>query len=604
MNYDQCINSIKRIINTSYLSIEKKNTLESQLNKIKKRISDPNIYLGIVGEFSSGKSTLINSLIGADFFVTNALQGTTTVITKLVYGNKVNLTLNYINGTQLTYSKNKRKLLERYLPNEYEQLPLLTKIIIRIKDFFNLNKQDEYLMKIFDDVTTSNEISETLTDVLITYPSQTLENGIVIVDTPGTDSLNPNHTIITQKAIKEVCDIAMVVVPATQPLSLTMVEFLDDNLQESKDKCIYFITKIELFKKAIERMHIHNGVIQRINSLLDVESPHTILAPTLLSLEQRGIIEKSNIIKLTEEECISLASSFDCDIKKMIKTISENKEATIRYKIGLLISRLQEQLETEINNIKEELAKEIELTRFMRVKPLTEFMDNFYIENSVIQLSYIESIVYNCIASKKSSFKNYVFNKIDSCTTKDAVQSTMENQDVKSYGQSCFNDCYDTFTNVLTLTKKSFVSNFDLFRTKFTEMFSIDAICFEYTIKNNPNWQRAYNFNYNTSNLTTFPIFRFFRSLNSIKEQMKSDVGPKIDAEFNTMENYYVKRINESYSGIEKQMLKVKKIFIKEYEQVIDQCIRDSKRKEQQLNEQLILLQSNIQQVKNLSTPQ
>ena len=173
---------------------------------------------------------------------------------------------------------------------------------------------------------------------------------------------------------------------------------------------------------------------------------------------------------------ISLASSFDCDIKKMIKTISENKETTIRYKIGLLISRLQEQLETDINNIKEELAKEIELTRFMRVKPLTEFMDNFYMENSVIQLSYIESIVYNCIASKKSSFKNYVFNKIDSYTTKDDVQSTMENQDVKSYGQSCFNDCYDTFTNVLTLTKKSFVSNFDLFRTKFTEMFSIDAI--------------------------------------------------------------------------------------------------------------------------------
>lgn len=91
MNYDQCLNSIKRIINTSYLSKEKKDALESQLNRIKKRISDSNIYLGIVGEFSSGKSTLINSLIGADFFVTNALQGTTTVITKLAYGDKVNL---------------------------------------------------------------------------------------------------------------------------------------------------------------------------------------------------------------------------------------------------------------------------------------------------------------------------------------------------------------------------------------------------------------------------------------------------------------------------------------------------------------------------------
>ena len=604
MNYDQCLNSIKRIINTSYLSKEKKDALESQLNRIKKRISDSNIYLGIVGEFSSGKSTLINSLIGADFFVTNALQGTTTVITKLAYGDKVNLILNYIDGTQLTYSKNKSKLLKRYLPNEYKRLPLLTKIIIRIKDLVNINKQDEYLMKIFDDVTTSNEISETLTDVLITYPSNTLEHGIVIVDTPGTDSLNPNHTIITQKAIKEVCDIAMVVVPATQPLSLTMVEFLDANLQDDKDKCIYFITKIELFKKAVERTHIHNGVIQRINSLLYVESPHTILAPTLLSLEQRGITEKSNIIKLTEEESISLATNFDSDIKNMIKTISENKETTIQHKIGLLISRLQQQLETDINNIKVELAKKIELTRFMRVKPLTEFMDNFYMKNPVIQSNYIESVVYNIIASKKNSFKNYVFNKIDSCSTKDDVQSTMENQDVKSYGQSCFNDCYDTFKNVLTQTKNSFVSNFDLFRTEFTEMFSIDAINFAYTIKNNPNWQRAYNFSYNTSNLTTFPIFRFFKSLNSIKEQMKSDVGPKIDSEFKTMENYYIKRINESYSDIEKQMIKVKTIFIKKYEGVIAQCIKDSERKEQQLNEQLNLLQNNITLVKKMSIPQ
>lgn len=476
MNYDQCINSIETVINTSFLSQETRESLESRLDRIKKRIGDPNIYIGIVGEFSSGKSTLINSLIGADFFVTNALQGTTTVITKLAYGRKVNLTLNYADGKQLTYSKNKKKFLKRYLLDEYNKLSLLTKMVIHIKDFFNLNKQDTFLMKLFDEVTTSNEISETLSDVLITYPSQTLKNGIIIVDTPGTDSLNPNHTIITQRAIKEVCDIAMIVVPATKPLSLTMVDFLDENLQESKNKCIYLITKIELIKRAIERTHIYKGVIQRIQTLLDVESPNIILAPTLLSLEYKGITEKSNIIQLSEEECKFLASNFEKDIDNMIKEISDNKEATIQDKIGFFISRLQEQLETDINHIKEKLAKEIELTCYMRVKPLTEFMDNFYSTNPVIQLDYIESVVCNTISNKKNSFKNYVFNKIDTSSTKDDVQSTMKNQETVSYGQSCFNNCYETFKNSLIQTKSSFETNFDLFKTNFTDMFSIDAI--------------------------------------------------------------------------------------------------------------------------------
>lgn len=603
MDYSQCLSSINKVIKTSSLSAESKKTFEEQLERIKKRISDPNIYLGIVGEFSSGKSTLINSLIGADFFVTNSLQGTTTVITKLAYGRNVNLTLNYADGSKLTYSRNKRKFFKRYLPDEYERLPFLSKLSILLKDLLNLNRQDDYLMRLFEEVTTSNEISETLTDVLITYPSKTLENGIVIVDTPGTDSLNPNHTLIAQKAIKEVCDIAMVVVPATKPLSVTMVDFLEENLRYSKDKCIYFITKIELCRKAVERSHIHKGVVQRIHSMLGVESPNTILAPTLLSLEQRGITEKSNIIKLTEEECMSLASDFDRDVADMIKTISDNKEPTIRQTIGLLVSELQKRLDVDINNIKAALTKEIEETRFMRVKPLAEFMDNFYSTNPVIQWSYIESVVCNTISRKKSDFKNFVFKKIDLCSTKDDVQSTMDSNDTISYGVSCFNGCYDTFKNTLLQIKSSFVTNFDQFRTSFTEMFSIDAIDFEYTIRNNPDWQRAYNFNYNTSNLTTFPIFRFFKSLSSIKDEMKSDVGPKIESEFNIMKGHYVERLKESYCDIEKQMVRVKEIFINEYGQIIARRIRESEKKELQLKQQLDILQNNIYIVKNLSIP-
>ena len=601
MNYQQYINAIKTVIDSSFLPTETRNSLDTQLDRIKKRTIDNNLYVGIVGEFSSGKSTLINSLIGADFFVTNAMQGTTTVTTKLSYGKKVNLTLNYVGGTKLTYSKDKRRFLKKYLPGEYEKLPLLKRMSIRIKDILNMNGKDEYLMKIFDTVTTSNEISETLEDVQMTYPAEILRNGIVIVDTPGTDSLNPKHTLITQKAIREVCDIAIIVVPATHPLTITMVDFLDENLQESKDKCIYFITKIELLRKEIERTHISNNIVQRIQTMLKIESPNTIMAPTLLSLEEKGITEKSGIIRLTDEERVAMVSQFDSDLKRIIKEIADNKESTIKHKIALFIDRLQKQLKKSISDIQKELEKELEETRFMRVEPLRDFMAKFYESNPVIERSYIETVVCNNILSKKNNFKSRVFSEIDSCQTKDDAQSTMSKQSVIDLGVSSFDSCYRTFNRMLNETQTSFKENFDNFRASFTKMFSIDAIDFQYSIKNNPDWQRAYNFCYDTSDLTTFPLFRFFKSLDSVKQEMKDDVGPKISGHFNSMESHYLERIRESYSDIEQQMENVKKTFIEKYEYIIAQRIKKSDEKERQLNAKLNILQQNIKLVKDMS---
>ena len=207
----------------------------------------------------------------------------------------------------------------------------------------------------------------------------------------------------------------------------------------------------------------------------------------------------------------------------------------------------------------------------------------------------------NNILSKKNNFKSRVFSEIDSCQTKDDAQSTMSKQSVIDLGVSSFDSCYRTFNRMLNETLSSYKENFDNFKVSFTKMFSIDAIDFQYSIKNNPDWQRAYNFCYDTSDLTTFPLFRFFKSLDSVKQEMKDDVGPKISGHFNSMESHYLERIRESYSDIEQQMENVKKTFIEKYEYIIAQRIKDSDEKERQLKAKLNILQQNIKLVKDLS---
>lgn len=98
MNFGEVTSTLDSVVKKSLLTENVQSSFSDQLTRIKRRISDDKIYIGIVGEFSSGKSTLINSLIGNDFFRTNSLQGTTTTITKLEYGNKVDLKNEFSNG--------------------------------------------------------------------------------------------------------------------------------------------------------------------------------------------------------------------------------------------------------------------------------------------------------------------------------------------------------------------------------------------------------------------------------------------------------------------------------------------------------------------------
>lgn len=181
MDYTKILNVISSAIASSFLSEEKQGSLSKQLERIKKRISDNKIYLGIVGEFSTGKSTLINSLIGEDFFVTNAIQGTTTTITKLEYGKKIGLKIEYTSGEVLRYDSDKTEILKLYKPDVYEHLSFFEKMKMRTLDMFHSNNSDKYLLEVFDDITTSDEISKTLNEVTVYYPSKLLNNGIVIV---------------------------------------------------------------------------------------------------------------------------------------------------------------------------------------------------------------------------------------------------------------------------------------------------------------------------------------------------------------------------------------------------------------------------------------
>lgn len=599
--YTDVFKIIESTISTSCLSEDKQEDLYRQLNRIRRRIKDPKIYLGLVGEFTSGKSTLINSLIGEKFLVMDSLQGTTTTITKLQYAKKIGLKVEFSSGKVLRYDRDKVEILRLFKPDVYDSLSNIRKIKLRFLDLFRANNPDKLMLDIFDTITTSDEFSKILNEVTIYYPSDLLKKGIVIVDTPGTDSLIPIHEETTARAIKEICDIALIMVPTTHPLSQSMSDYIDLHLGDTADKCIYFITKIELIRRAIERTHLRKGVIQRIINLLNVENPQVIFAPSLLALEEKGVIEKTDKTRhLNESERQELCRQFESDIKNLLSKIHKEREQTIKNKIYRLTASLREDLQNEISTREAELKQELESTRMMRVKPLKTFMIEFFSSHEVYPLSYVSSVISNAISDNRSAFKTFVFSEIDACSTKDATQATMESSAVVSKGSDYFHRCYDVFKSILARTHSSYTENFEEFKESFTQAFSIDALDFTYSVMDKPNWQREYVFNYDKSNLTTFKPFRMFKSLESVKQQMKNDVGPRIDGLFAVMEKRYLLYARKSYTDLTRQMGKVKKKFIKNYERKIALRIKESDNKEKALTQRISHLKDNLENLKNL----
>ena len=76
------------------------------VNKVKNRLEDPNFYLGIVGGFSSGKSTFVNAFIEGETLATDINQGTTCVGTYVLHGEEDRVIVTYNDGKRLVLESN------------------------------------------------------------------------------------------------------------------------------------------------------------------------------------------------------------------------------------------------------------------------------------------------------------------------------------------------------------------------------------------------------------------------------------------------------------------------------------------------------------------
>ena len=211
-------------------------------------------HLVIVGEFSRGKSTFVNALLGKKILPATK-KPTTAVISKIIYSRQPQYRI---------FHKNNR------VPQNLSEQEFLKLTAPKEPDASDPQSVREYdlIQKEIDSIDYAE----------IGQPLKFCRDNVEVVDTPGTNDLNLGRMEITYGYLNQ-ADACILLLSATQPLSKSEAEFLKERILGNKIQDIFFVIS------GRDRLHGNKDEERRVITF--VERNLTSILPANFNLQNR-----------------------------------------------------------------------------------------------------------------------------------------------------------------------------------------------------------------------------------------------------------------------------------------------------------------------------
>ena len=332
--------------------------VRARLTEIKSREDDPRLFLGVVGEFSSGKSTLINALIRDELLRMDVLQGTTTAATVLSYGPEVDVQVTFTDGQFETYRLHGQTLWRRFARWASDAQPGEARDTIR----WFIHRY-----------TAEQETAQRVSVVNIFHPTQAFHNGLVIVDTPGTNTDNPHHAKVTGQALRDICDAAVVVISADVPCPETLLAFLRTHLSDVLHRCVFILNKMDTVRRDSERERLLATVSAVLVRELGIPNPVVLPAAPQIVLDAlaEGRQEQSGP---SNESRRIFVSQFEQTERFLQGFLETHRTLILSERLSLCLSALLEQLQARLESAAEVYRKRHEALAQNRIPNLAAFV--------------------------------------------------------------------------------------------------------------------------------------------------------------------------------------------------------------------------------------
>ena len=408
-----------------------KRNLEKQLATIVEKQNDKMLNISVIGEFSTGKSSFINALVGYELLAINVIQGTTVAITIIEYSENFSIILTDFSG------RSSKKV--------YKSIDSLRQ---------QLHKY-----------TTDAVYAEKISYVTVTLPSDILKNGYRIIDTPGTNSLELWHEEITRRAIRELSDLSIILTDATQPMPVTLMSFVDSTLGDSVKSCAFVANKIDRIREK-ERDGIAKFIGKKICQSFDIEEP-MVLPFSAVALTNSFARETVNV----DSNSFLLTTS---SLEKLLSYTAKQRMKAQARKILHLIDDIYSTLDNNIKSIAAQYQQELQMLERSKQTDLKPFISS---QISARQKSFLSGAkdykykVESVSDSLASNAKSSIDTKIENCASLDSLSNYIKgglSDDIKKEGQSIvsgtelkYGELRKIFNRELKLFQKEFEKEFE-----------------------------------------------------------------------------------------------------------------------------------------------
>jgi GTPase SAR1 family protein len=231
------------------LAIE--NIRECPCEELREKIRTNRFNLVAVGQFKRGKTSLINALLGAEILPVSVVP-LTSIVTVMTYGEA-----------------------------------------LRIKVYFNDDKVSEIKTDGLSDYVTEKgnpKNVKNVREVVVTYPSPYLKDGVRLIDTPGVGSIYQHNTDVAYQYLPR-SDAALFLLSVDQPMSQAEIDFLKD-VKEYANKIFFVLNKADY----LQENDLHEAVEFSKNALREAMGAEMKLFPISARLALVGSLAKSDEI--------------------------------------------------------------------------------------------------------------------------------------------------------------------------------------------------------------------------------------------------------------------------------------------------------------------
>ena len=386
------------------------NKIRQELIYFRRRLNESTLYLGVIGDASVGKSTFINALLGFELLKENVTLGTTSTATILKKGNEFAIKVNYNdNRPAVTFSYDDLRLPKSYDYKEYS--PDVAQAIAKFTAI--------------EEETEASAIRSV--EVYLPIENELLNESVAIVDTPGLHSGNAWHDIATTNAVKNICDIALILTSAKTPLPQNFVDYLKTNLASVLPRSILVMTQTDTLDED-ER----EDQLDYVHSRLKSETKTDVIA--CYGVSAYYSLNRNNNHKHTEDEVSKFKNEFSLMSHALKDYLQKGHQAALFESLQTII---QANLLPVINKVLSDRKEKLQSRRNELKRNELVHLDEFVVRhtkslyNKISNFTFSETTINNTLQTVASNFETRVFSRIANADDKNELKAAMAEDRIK-----------------------------------------------------------------------------------------------------------------------------------------------------------------------------